>query len=281
LSDTLPPQRTNVELMVEQRVGDLLVRAGLQEIITYRLTTPEREARLLPPDAPPDERPYIALTNPISAERAYMRHSLLNSVLEIAADNARFRERVALYEISKVFLPRTDDGLPDEVRRVALVLAGPREIVSWQDEGESAVMDFYDLKGVVESLLQGLYVKTVEYRPTTHPSFHPGRVAEVLLNEQPAGVLGQLHPLVCEAFGLSAYPLLAADLDFGVLLAESRLQHTVTSVSRYPAALQDIAVVVDEDVAAAKVQAVIEQAGGKVLRQVRLFDLYRGPQIGA
>jgi phenylalanyl-tRNA synthetase beta chain len=281
LSDTLPPQRTNVELMLEQRISDLLVRAGLQEIITYRLTTPEREARLLPPDAPPDERPYIALTNPISTERAYMRHSLLNSALEIAADNARFRERIALYEISKVFLPRPEGGLPDEPRRLALVLTGPREILSWQDEGESAIMDFYDLKGVVESLLEGLYVEKVEYRPATHPSFHPGRTAEVVLNGQPAGVLGQLHPLVCEAFGLSEYPLLAADLDVGVLLAESRLQHTVTAVSRFPAALQDIAVVVDEDMAADKVQDVIERAGGKTLRQVRLFDLYRGPQIGA
>jgi phenylalanyl-tRNA synthetase beta chain len=280
---------------------DLLVRAGLQEIITYRLTTPEREARLLPPDAPPDERPYITLSNPISTERASMRHSLLNSALEIAADNARFRERIALYEISKVFILRMEDrfagrktkdegrgtvlrdetGLPDEPRRLAIVLAGPREIASWQDEGNGVAMDFYDLKGVVESLLQGLCVETVAFRPVEHPSYHPGRTAELVLNEQPAGVLGQLHPLVCEAYGLTDYPLLAADLDVEVLRAATRLQHAVRSVSRYPAALQDIAVVVDEDVPAAEVQAVIEQAGGWLLRGVRLFDQYRGAQVGA
>ncbi|MGD9099698.1 MAG: phenylalanine--tRNA ligase subunit beta [Anaerolineae bacterium] len=301
LSDALPPQRTNLELMIEERMRDLLVRAGLQEIITYRLTTPEREARLLPPDEPPDERPYIALTNPISAERAFMRHSLLNSVLEIAADNARFCERIALYEISKVFIPRMEDegplretkdegrgadlrdetGLPDEPRRLVIVLAGPREISSWQDEGNGEDMDFYDLKGVVESLLQGLCVETVAFRPVEHPSYHPGRTAELVLNDQPAGVLGQLHPLVCEAYGLTEYPLLAADLDVEVLRAATRLQHAVRAVSRYPAALQDIAVVVDEDVPAAEVQAVIEQAGGWLLRGVRLFDQYRGAQVGA
>jgi phenylalanyl-tRNA synthetase beta chain len=292
LSDALPPQRTNLELVIEERMRDLLVRAGLQEIITYRLTTPEREARLLPPDTPPDERPYIALTNPISAERAFMRHSLLNSVLEIAADNARFHERIALYEISKVFIPRMEDegrgaalrdetGLPDEPRRLVVVLAGPREMSSWQDEGNGEDMDFYDLKGVVESLLQGLCVETVAFRPVEHPSYHPGRTAELVLNDQPAGVLGQLHPLVCEAYGLTDYPLLAADLDVEVLRAATRLQHAVRSVSRYPAALQDIAVVVDEDVPAAEVQAVIEQAGGWLLRGVRLFDQYRGAQVGA
>jgi phenylalanyl-tRNA synthetase beta chain len=290
LSDALPPQRTNVELVTEERMRDLLVRAGLQEIITYRLTTPEREARMLPPGAPPDERSYVTLTNPISVERAAMRHSLLNSVLEIAADNARFRKRIALYEIGKVFILREDEGpktkdeanLPDEVRRLVIALTGPREIPGWQDEAdEGEAMDFYDLKGVVESLLEGLHVETVAYRPSEHPSFHPGRVAEVLLNDQPAGLLGQLHPLVCEAYGLIDYTLLAADLDVATLRAACRLQHAVSPVSRYPAALQDIAVVVDEDVPAAQVQAVIEEAGGWLLRGVRLFDRYRGDQVGA
>ena len=290
LSDALPPQRTNVELITEERMRDLLVRAGLQEIITYRLTTPEREARMLPPGAPPDERPYITLTNPISVERAAMRHSLLNSVLEIAADNARFRKRIALYEIGKVFILKEDKGLktddeanlPDEVRRLVVALTGPREIPGWQDEAdEGEAMDFYDLKGIVESLLEGLHVETVAYRPAEHPGYHPGRVAEVLLNDQPAGLLGQLHPLVCEAFGLTDYALLVADLDVATLREASRLQHAVSPVSRYPAALQDIAVVVDEDVPAAQVQAVIENAGGWLLRGVRLFDCYRGDQVGA
>ncbi len=292
LSDTLPPQRTNLDLMVEEHIRDLLVRAGLQEIVTYRLTTPEREAQLLPPGEPLDDRPYVTITNPITVERVVMRHSLLASVLEIVADNARFRERIALFEVGHIFLPRTrDEGpanreasdealLPDEPRRLAIALTGPRETPGWQGRADAVPMDFYDLKGVVESLLQGLHVERVEYRPTEHPSYHPGRVAEVLVNGDPVGQLGQLHPLVCEAYGLTEYPLLAADLDAEKLQEASRLQYTFTSVSRYPAVLQDIAVVVDERVPASDVQAVIEEAGGKLLRDARLFDLYRGEQVG-
>jgi len=293
LRDELPPQRTNMELTVEERVRDLLVRAGLQEVVTYRLTTPEREARMLPPGAPKDARPYVTLTNPISVERAAMRHSLLASVLEIAADNARFRERIALFEVGQVFIPKTADyrlptaeeALPDELRRLAMALTGPRGLPTWQGEIDETPMDFYDLKGVVESLLGGLHIAAAEYRPAEHPSYHPGRVAELVVNGDAVGWLGQLHPLVCESYGLADeprnYPVLAADLDVEKLHAATQLAHTVASVSRYPAVLQDIAVVVDESLPAAQVQALIEESGGKLLRGVRLFDLYRGEQIGA
>jgi phenylalanyl-tRNA synthetase beta chain len=164
---------------------------------------------------------------------------------------------------------------------LAIALTGPRQLPVWQGEVDAEPMDFYDLKGVVEGLLEGLHVEAVAYRPAEHPSYHPGRVAEVLSNGEPVGWMGQLHPLVCEAYGVAEYPLLVADLDAEKLQAATRLGHTVTSVSRYPAVLQDIAVVVDEGVSAAEVQALIEETGGRILRNVRLFDLYRGEQVGA
>jgi phenylalanyl-tRNA synthetase beta chain len=290
MSDTLPPQRTNLDLQVERRIRDLLVRAGLQEVITYRLTTPEREAKLIPPDAPRDDRPYVTITNPITIERVAMRHSLLASVLDVVADNTRFRERIAAFEVGHIFIPRVPDGgkrqvgealLPEEPRRLVIVLTGPRELTGWQGDGDTKAMDFYDLKGIVESLLDGLHVETVEYKPTEHPSYHPGRVSDVFVGGDAVGLLGQLHPLVCEAYGVTEHPLLAADLDVEKLQRATRWQHTVTSVSRFPAVLQDIAVVVDEGVPASEVQAVIVEAGGKLLRDVRLFDLYRGDQVGA
>jgi phenylalanyl-tRNA synthetase beta chain len=106
-------------------------------------------------------------------------------------------------------------------------------------------------------------------------------VAQVLLKGDPVGQLGQLHPLVCEAYGVVEYPVLVADLDVERMQAAARSQHSVKPVSRYPAVLQDVAVVVDGDVPAAEVQAVIEEAGGRLLRDVRLFDLYRGEQVAA
>jgi phenylalanyl-tRNA synthetase beta chain len=290
LSDTLPPQRTNLDLLVEEHVRDLLVRSGLQEIVTYRLTTPEREAMLLPPGAPRDDRPYVTITNPISVERVAMRHSLLASVLEIASENARFRERIALFEVGHIFLLRAgqvsagdevtaEEMLPDEPRRLALVLTGPRETAGWQGKADTEPMDFYDLKGFVEGLLEGLHVENAAYRSIEHPSYHPGRVAEVVVDGDSVGQLGQLHPLVCEAYELTEHPLLAAELDVEKLQAATRLQYTVTPVSRYPAVLQDIAVVVSEGVPADQVQAVIVEAGGQLLRDVHLFDLYRGEPV--
>jgi phenylalanyl-tRNA synthetase beta chain len=305
LGDALPPQRTNLDLMIAERMRDLLVRAGLQEVVTYRLTTREREARLLPPGEAWDERPYVTITNPISTERVAMRHSLLASVLEIVADNVRFRDRIALFEIGKIFIPRhsTRSGpdpstgsdlretqgaqaedealLPAEPRRLVIALTGPRELSGWQGRADTAAMDFFDLKGVIESLFDGLHLETVAYRPTEHASYHPGRVAEVLVNEKPVGRLGQMHPLVSEAYGVTEYPLLAADLDVERLQAATRLHHAIKPVSRFPAVLQDIAVVVDEKVPATRVQSVIEAAGGTLLREVGLFDLYRGEQVGA
>ena len=217
-----------------------------------------------------------------------MRHSLLASVLEVVAENARFRERIAVFEVGHIFLVRTgkdtqmstESQLPDEPRRLVIAITGPRELVGWQSGAESEPADFYDLKGNVESLLEGLYVQGVQYQPTEHVTYHPGRVAEVLVDGVSVGKLGQLHPLVCENYGLTEYPVLAAELDVEKLKGATRWQHSVIPVSRYPAVLQDIAVVVEESVPASKVQAVIEEAGGKLLQDIRLFDLYRGEQVG-
>ena len=280
MADRLPPQRSNRDLALEERVRDLLVEAGLQEVITYRLTTPEREALLLPPDAPREELPYVRIANPISAERTVMRRSLLVSVLDVAAANLRFRDRLALFEVGKVFLPVEGEPLPKEPRRLVILLTGPREPLHWAGSDREP-MDFFDLKGVVEALVEGLHLSNVAYEPTEHPSFHPGRVAQLTVEGEPMGVFGELHPLVVENFDLPTQPVLAADLDLETLLTRVPETYRVAPLSRYPTVRRDIAVIVDEGVPAAEVQRVIEQAGGKLLRRVQLFDVYRGEQIGA
>ena len=101
--DMIPPQRDNLPLLQEERVRDLLAQAGLQEIITYRLTTPEREALLHPPGASPPDESYVTLSNPSSVDRTSMRHSMVASALEVMASNARHRDRIWLFEIGQVF----------------------------------------------------------------------------------------------------------------------------------------------------------------------------------
>jgi phenylalanyl-tRNA synthetase beta chain len=121
----------------------------------------------------------------------------------------------------------------------------------------------------------------VSYRPATWAALHPGRAAELVVGETPIGPFGQLHPQVAEAFGLGGRPVLAGELNLEALQAAVPARHLYTPVPRFPPALRDIAVVVDESVPAERVAAEIRSAGGELLRGVRLFDLYRGPSIPA
>jgi phenylalanyl-tRNA synthetase beta chain len=285
LSDELPPQRTSVDLEREEAARDLLVRAGLQEVVTYRLTTAEHEALLTPPGMPggwPD-LPYVTLANPISQEQSALRHTLLATVLSAVAANARWQTRQALFEIGQVYLPVEGERLPQEPRRLCIVMTGERVLPVWQDAagGKPLLVDYFDLKGVIEELIEGLHVHNVSYEAAEHSTFFPGRVAKLLINGQDAGVLGELHPLVRQAFRLPEQPVLATELDLDLLLAAVDQSPRVEAISNYPAIYQDIAVIVDETTPAAAVEQTIREAGGWLLRDVRLFDVYRGEQIGA
>jgi len=278
MADELPPQRDRVSVDLEERVRDLLAMAGLQEVISYRLTTPEREAVLVPPDALGVDRPYIRLANPISGDRVVMRQTLLPGLLETMAQNARLRDRLWFFEIGPVYLPNGAGGLPAEPRRLALGVAGRIAPASWRD-GDPCRADFFDLKGAVEALLSGLHLAEVVFEPVTHPTFLPGRTARVLVSGQQLGTLGEIHPQIRAAFDLPPGPVCLAELDLDGLLRCVPSTYRVAAVPRFPPALQDIALVVDEEVSAATVMGVVHAAAGPLLAEVRLFDVYRGPQL--
>ncbi len=294
MADRLPPQIGNALLDKEERIRDLLVDLGLQEIINYRFTTPEREARRLPPESPADDKEYVRLVNPISTDKAVMRHSVLASVLESAEHNARTRARLALFEIGPIFLPSeaggtpprhgTEEGLPDEFQRLSILLAGPRSLPDWQGSDGSR-MDFYDLKGLVDGLLEGLHLPQVHYEPGTNPSFHPGKRARVLSGEKQVGVFGEIHPQVRERYDWPAayagVPVLAADLDLDAILSLIPVLYDIAPVPEFPPVLEDLALVVDESLPAERVADLIRQTAGKVVRDVQLFDVYRGEKVGA
>ena len=280
ISDTIPPQRSNPGVELEERVRDILVDAGLQEVVTYRLTTPEREGRILPKDTRPDDRPYVTLANPIVSDRVSMRHTVLSGVLEILERNLRVRERIAVFEIGAVYFPGEEGALPDEPRRLALAMTGPREDPHWQG-ADRAPLDFFDLKGVVETLAAGLHLSGVRTEPAAHPSYHPGKCARLLLDGNQAGIFGELHPLVRENYQVPDQPVLAGEFDLELLIARVPERFEVSSPPLYPPVLEDLAVILDEAVPASEVAATIAQAGGAVVAGVRLFDVYRGEQIGA
>jgi len=291
MADELPPQLGNPVLDKEERVRDLLVTQGLQEIVSYRFTTPERELRCLRPDTPPDDKSYVRITNPIAPDKAVLRHSVLASVLDTAERNARVRERLALFEIGPAFLaseagdPSTGSGqgLPDELQRIAILLAGVRALPGWQP-ADTGPMDFYDLKGVLTTLLDGLRIPEVRFEPAEHPSFHPGKCAKVMSGERQIGVFGELHPQVRGQYDWPASfrtPVLAADLDLENLLTLIPPLYQTDAVPTLPPVLEDLAIVVDENVPAESVAKLIRQTGGKVVTEVRLFDVYRDEKVGA
>ncbi len=174
----------------------------------------------------------------------------------------------------------SEDGvLPDEKTHLVIALTGPRALTDWQG-ADSTPMDFFDLKGIVERALNGLHLADVRYEPGKHPSFHPGKCARVLVGEKQIGIMGELHPQVVENYDMLETPLLAAEFNLEAIIETVPALFKVSSIPTQPPILEDIALIVDENVPAADVENLIRQTGGRTVTDVRLFDVYRGDQIG-
>ncbi len=283
MADEMPPQRANVALEREELARDILVDLGLREIISYRFANPEHEALLTPPGAESSlpQADYVRIINPPTEDRTVLRHTLLVSLLDALANNIRFTSRVQIFEIGSIYLRHQGQELPDEPRRLGILLTGPREKESWLG-GDTSPVDFYDMKGVIEGLIAGLHIDGAEFVRGTHTSFHPGRSADLLVNGQYAGTFGELHPRVAMALELDGIdPIYLAELDLEVLLAHLNDRHPVKPLPETPPVLQDIAMLVPVDMPAAEVETVIRKAGGRLLDEVELFDVYQGDNIEA
>jgi phenylalanyl-tRNA synthetase beta chain len=271
MADALPPQIGNPVFEWEEHVRDILVNLGLQEVVSYRLTSPERESRLVPYED------YVTLSNPTSPERRVMRRSLLASVLEAAEKNGR-SEAIAMFEIGSVFEPVKHD-LPNEPHRVAMVMTGLRNATAW-DVKDSSALDFFDMKGRIEHLLRGLHYTNVAYTATDSVGYlHPGKAAEINVNGQRVGVLGELHPSTKEKYEFGSAPVIVAEFDLDILRSVNPT-YEIIPVADVPPVLEDIAVIVDESVPAERVASLIKQTGGKIVARVHLFDVYRDQKIG-
>jgi phenylalanyl-tRNA synthetase beta chain len=190
------------------------------------------------------------------------------------------RDRLALFEIGPVFLPVDGQPLPEEASHLAIAMTGQRRPPAWDDRA-SAQMDFYDLKGVIESLLESIHIGAVSFSPAEHSAFHPGKSAQVSANGVVLGTFGELHPQVKSQYDFLSPAVLAADFDLTALIQASASRYEITPVPVFPPVLEDLALIVEENVSAADVEAAIRQGGGKLLTEVRLFDIFRGEQIGA
>jgi phenylalanyl-tRNA synthetase beta chain len=294
IDEALPPLRRNVSLEWEEKARDVLVGLGLDEVITYSLIDPEDEERLHPdPEmglALPGEP--VVLQNYLSPDRSQMRRTLLPGALRTAWSNLRFLHRIAIFEIGRIHYkegkPNAEAGETGvcDPRHLSILLTGPRRHPWWGDEDEApAMLDYFDLKGYVEALLEKLELtERAAWTRGKHPAFHPGRCAKVSVEGRELGTLGELHPMVREAFDLPEQPVNVLAWDLEALMAvalEAEAEKTIGQISPYAPVHEDLALVVDEDVPALDVKRAIIEGGYPLVRSVRLFDVYRGEQVAA
>ncbi len=273
LAGVIPAATPQPTRELRERVRDILVAAGMQEVITYSLTDCESLANVLPPEELAG-RPPLRVANPMSRQQEYLRTTLRASLLETLAANLRHRQGrlVALFETARVFLPRPDD-LPQEVECLAAVLSGSRPD-RWGHPSEVPV-DFFDAKACLDLLCDRLGL-TPTYVDAEDFTLLPGRSAEVRLEDQRVGLLGQVHPRVAAAFDIQQDVFLL-ELNLEALLPYTGKPRRYQPLSRFPTVEEDIAIVVDEAVPAVDVQAVIE--GSPLVRRATLFDVYTGPPV--
>lgn len=274
LSGELPPQGINWSLHWERRAREVLVACGLDEVITHTLVH-HRELEVFPLWSQGAKLEPLTIANPIVLDENLLRTSLLPSLVKILASNLRYHSQVRIFEMGRVYLPQEGD-LPQERNTLALALAGGGEKSIW---GEGEAIEFYDIKGVVETLLREMGIRGYQFVPAVHPSFSPHKTIHLLVSEEQrlVGILGESQGR--EVFDLGEGSVYLAEIDFEALSSEATSERRYEPLPRYPAITQDIALLVDEGIPAGKVHQLIMEAGGALLTEARLFDLYRGAPI--
>lgn len=288
MDDVLPTQHRNFTLETEEKIRDVLVGCGLQETINYALTTPENHDKVKrdPVGAAEQNIPFVTLVNPLSARRRAMRRSMLVSALENLEYNYRYTQRLAVFELGRVYLPEKGDGIrPHEEARLCILLTGPRRVSSVHPDPAGAEdFDFFDLKGIMETLLDRLGLTSQEYEfvaQRNNPTFTP-TCAELKVYGEVQGTLGELRPQIQADFDVpTAARIYVADIRIAPMIKPAWELRPMEKISNYPPVVEDLAFVVSEDVTAQQLQEAIRKAGGSLLTRLELFDIYRGQPIPA
>ena len=251
------------EMKLEAKAGVLCRSLGYNEIITYSFTSPAAFDQIRLPESSP-LRNALRIQNPLGEDTSIMRTIALPSMLEILSrNNAYHNKSVKLYEIAKIYLPVDGAVLPEEPKMLVLGTYGANET-------------FFTLKGEVEGIFAGLRLKKASYHAIKdNPSYHPGRCAAVVIDGMEVGVIGQVHPLVAKNYGIDV-DVYCAEISFTKLLSCRLPDATYAPLPKYPAVTRDLALICDEAVTVAQAEDVITAAAGKLLRDVKLFDIYRG-----
>lgn len=257
-------------------VRNFMEGAGLYQAVTYSLTSEALSQRFAL-----KAEPVTRLLMPMSEERSTLRQSLIPHLIEAAAYNvARKADNVALYEVGSVFLGQTADGQPFEEEHIAAVLTGKWVDHAWQ--GEHKAVDFFVLKGIVEGVVGKLGLgERISFVKAEVDGLHPGRTASILLDGEQVGIIGGLHPAEDKAWGVKETYVMEMNLVALLEASSNEAPLGYTPVPRFPAMSRDIALVLDRATAAGEVVSVIRAANVKLLKDIRVFDVYEGEKMEA
>ncbi len=276
LGSPLPQQKSKLsptaqQNNLEEKLRIILVGFGFQEILTYSLVSLEKLQNLSPKLEL--KMTPLKVANPMTREQEFLRTSLRAGLLATLVHNQKFEQAgIRLFEVGKVFLPR-DKNLPEEREMLCAVLSGPRAELSWQADKES--LDFFDTKGVVENLLNHFSLKA-SFDIGDDEILFPGRGANIIVENDKVGIVGDVHPRIAQAFEISGTACLI-EIDLEKLLTKITGIKEYQPITRFPSITRDIALVMDEQVNYRTVENIVQSF--PLVTKVTLFDLYRGKQI--
>ena len=251
---------------LENQLGSLCRTCGYSEIITYSFISPTYYDKIRW-DADDARRQSFRILNPLGEDTSIMRTTILPSMLEILTRNYNYRNKnVKLYEVGRIYLPGSGDGLANEAKLLSMGAYG--------DD-----MDFFTMKGHIEAVLKNIRAKDIHCEPCTdNPSYHPGRCAAVWCGSQCIGVFGQIHPLVARNYGVDG-EFYCAELSFDALMSAKGADPEYVALPKFPSVTRDIAVVCDEAVTVGQLEKAIVKGAKGLLKEVKLFDIYRGKGV--
>ena len=256
----------SAEMKLETKAGQVCRSLGYSEIITYSFVSPAVFDQIRLPAGSP-LRNALRIQNPLGEDTSIMRTIALPSMLEILSRNNAYHNKAAkLYELAKIYLPVKGQKLPDEPKMLLLGAYG-------------ADTSFFTLKGELEAIFAGLRVKKASYTAVkNNPSYHPGRCAAVTIDGTEVGVIGQVHPIVARNYGIDG-EVYCAEISFTQLCGLMLPEATYTPLPKYPSVTRDLALICDEAITVSQAEEAIAASAGRLLRNIKLFDIYRGTGI--
>jgi len=277
-SGTIPLKIETPSRKIEQILRDSLIHQGLDEVIHYSFFDKNYLEKLGIDKKEPYDK-VVTLKNPFTVEHGVLRTTTIPGLLETYILNRSNRqEDIRLFELGKVFYADSAQSLPNENLVVSGLLTGNKTELSWAQHQEA--VDFYDIKGILENTLHQLQVSYEFHRLEELPFLHPGESATIVVNNDPIGFVGKLHPDVCEVFDLDEERIYVFELSVELLTAHASLQKTFRPLPKFPAVHRDLALIVPAlSVQASEIESLIQEAGKPLIEHLVLFDRYVGPQI--